>query len=59
MIVTDGVIVKFEPVLMDPMLLRDIPPAVKVAPPGKDDVERDGGGNTEFGRPNGNCPLFY
>lgn len=44
---------------MDPMLLRDIPPAVKVAPPGKDDVERDGGGNTEFGRPNGNCPLFY
>lgn len=42
-IVTDGVIVRLDPVLPSILLLRseDDPPAVKVAPPGSDD--RGGG----------------
>lgn len=42
-IVTDGVIVRFDPVLGRILLLRsdDDPPGVRVAPPGKD--ERGGG----------------
>lgn len=58
-IVTDGVIVKFELVLDDPP--NDVrsggPPGVNVAPPGND--ERGGGVNTElFGRPGDIWPLL-
>lgn len=45
-IVTDGVIVRLDPVLGRILLLRseDDPPAVRVAPPGKDDL---GGGRPD------------
>lgn len=36
-IVTDGVMVKFDPVRVCPNELRGGPPAVSVAPPGNDD----------------------
>lgn len=45
-IVTDGVIVRLDPVLGIILLLRseDDPPAVRVAPPGKEDL---GGGSPD------------
>ena len=48
-IVTDGVIVRFGPVRGKPELfVRNGPPGVNVAPPGKEDL---GGGSIEFVRP--------
>ena len=56
-IVTDGVMVKFELVLECPNELRwGGPPGISVAPPGND--ER-GGGNKFCARPGVGCPLNY
>lgn len=55
-IVTDGVIVRFDPVRDIPIfeLRCDDPPGVNVAPPGNDDL---GGGKTFADRPGVGCPL--